>query len=169
MNASAQPATATVAASFAEAVAQCRGCDYTIDWWTRGGEPGPGNTSDKLTVTTRDGFTRATYVTARFDTAYENNARAQEYSVSLNRPQADALLHALDGDGLFARTFEAEGRENLADGVKDTVRVEFARGRFEKTLVELAPDQLAQAVRARNALAAAITQQGPGRDLNKAR
>lgn len=161
--------TATADADYAAAVAQCRDCDLSVDWWTRGGAPGPSWTSDKLTVVSHAGLTRATYIRARFDPAYDKNFRAVEYQAAVNRSEAESLVRALDGDGLFARRLAAEERGDLADGIKDTITVELDRRRFDKTVIAVEPDQLAQAAAARNRLVQIVMAAAKGRDLNARR
>jgi hypothetical protein len=154
--------------AFQQSVASCgEDCEYTVDWWTRGGEPGPGYTSDKLTVTVANGFARATYVKSRFDPAYEGNFRALQYTSAINRSEADAFLRALEKDEAFSRYFAGEDRLNLADGIKDTVGVHFADQSYEKTMVESEAADLANAKVIRNGLAGRLEQAGRGTDLNR--
>lgn len=150
---------------FAQAVTNCRGCDFTVDWWARGGEPGPGYTSDKLTVVADAGGAEATYIKARFDPAFETGFRALRHTARLSRSEAEELLRAIGRNGLFDRHVAAEDRGDLADGIKETVSVTFPESSFSKTLIEAEPDDFAGAAELRDAISRRL-EQAPGQDLN---
>lgn len=154
-------------AGFADAVAGCRDCEFSVDWWTRGGEPGPGYTSDKLTVAAGKDAARATYIKTRFDPAFEGGFRALRFAGYVDRAEAERLLAAFDRDRLFDRRFAAEGRGDLADGVKDTIEVKLPSSTFAKTMVEIDDADLAEARKLRDALSARLEAAGRGEDLNE--
>lgn len=151
---------------YATALAQCRDCPVEVIWWTRGGEPGPGYTSDKLTITAREGLLTGVYVKTRFDPAYENSFRAIQYRDSLPRAAVEAMLVALRDDAVFDTHFKSEDRGNLADGIKDTLTATIDGKTFEKAMVATTPDEIARAKTARNQIAALLEQTRTPRDLS---
>jgi hypothetical protein len=151
---------------YATALAECGDCPIQVIWWTRGGEPGPGYTSDKLTITAHEGLLTGVYVKTRFDPAYENSFRAIQYRDSLPRAAIEAMLVALRDDAVFDTHFKSEDRGNLADGIKDTLTATVDWRTFEKNMVATTADEIARAKTARNQIAALLEQARDQRDLS---
>ncbi len=116
----------------------------TFVWWARGGEPGPGYTSDRLELTIADVNSAATakYIRARFDRAYEPPFLSEEFSAMVPAETWRAVLSSLEGERLFEAAFPSEGRSNVADVVKETFSITADGVTKEKTLYGPAAGEL---------------------------
>ena len=113
-----------------------------MSWWTRGGEPGPGYTSDKLDVVVSGRTISGTYVRARFDQSYDPPFKPEEFTGDVPDDLWHALSAAIDGEQIFARHLPAEDKADLADALKDTIEVVVDGQVTTKTMYDLAERDL---------------------------
>jgi hypothetical protein len=132
----------------------------SLSWWTRGGDPGPSYTSDKLDIAITDNVVSATYIRARFDAAYAPPFRSEEFAGNLPSTEWQSLFAAIDGDQMFDKHIPAEDRSDLADALKDTVEVVAKTGKRTKTFYELSDDEFVASRAARNNIANFLVKHG---------
>jgi len=124
----------------------------TFSWWSRGGEPGPGYTSDKLDFQIEKNRAHGTYIRARFDTNYDPPFLSEQFTFSIPEQLCRDLLDALKRDKAFSSHFASEDRSNLADAIKDTINLTVGEQSEEKTLYGSETSELAASKAARNAI-----------------
>ncbi|MBR0773396.1 hypothetical protein JQ543_12520 [Bradyrhizobium diazoefficiens] len=134
----------------------------TFSWWSRGGEPGPGYTSDKLDVQIEKNGAGAhgTYIRARFDNSYEPPFLSEQYTSTVPEPLVRDLLAALERDKTYSLHFASEDRSNLADAIKDTIRLTVGEQSQEKTLYASESSELAASKAARNTIVRYLYENG---------
>jgi hypothetical protein len=143
--------------------------DFVLSWWVRGGEPGPGYTSDKLDVTLRHGSADGVYIRARWDPEYQGGFRSEAFSAALGGGEWRELLAALASGRLFGAHFASEDRADLADAVKETIELRAAGRLAAKTLYGSDKAELRPAKDQRNRLARLLTETGERRERTKRR
>ncbi len=125
-------------------IARCEpNCPLTFLWWTRGGEPGPGYTSDHLTITFEERRIAGAYIRARFDQTRDPPFKALQYDGDLPPAARAELMTLLVKETPFDRHMPSEDRDDLADAIKDTIQVVLAGRQFEKTLYQSNAAELA--------------------------
>lgn len=121
-----------------------------FSWWDRGGEPGPGYTSDKLECNVQNGSARGTYIRARFNQDYDPPFLSEQFTSTLPENLCRALLDALNRESAFSKHFASEDQSNLADAIKSTIQLSIGGHVDEKTLYNSTPSELAESKNARN-------------------
>jgi len=124
----------------------------TFCWWARGGEPGPGYTSDKLDIEINDQRIVGTYIRARFDANYDPPFLSEQFTSQIPKQLYRDLVEALENDQVFRSHFASEDQSNIADAIKDTIRLTIGERSDEKTLYESDKSELAASKAARNAI-----------------
>lgn len=124
----------------------------TFSWWARGGEPGPGYTSDKLDLEINGQSIVGTYIRARFDANFDPPFLSEQFTSQVPEQLYRDLVEALENDRAFSSHFVSEDRSNLADAIKDTIRLTIGERSDEKTLYESDKSELAASKAARNAI-----------------
>lgn len=113
-----------------------------FSWWVRGGEPGPGWTSDALEVRHAGGRVVALYTRSR--TVFDNRmvSRADEFEMEVRPEMLGELARMLLATGLFARTLAEEDDRGMRDILKETWELQRGVDRLAKTLYEPFPAEL---------------------------
>lgn len=136
------------------------GAVVVFAWWVRGGEPGPGYTSDKVEVRATEGSVIASYIRARFDQAYETSFRAEEFSGQIPLSLWANLRHSLKQETPFLTRFESELRSNVMDILKGTISVSINGQAEEKTLFGSTAEELPMVKSACNEIAIHLIDHG---------
>jgi hypothetical protein len=132
----------------------------TFSWWSRGGEPGPGYTSDKLDVQIEKNRAHGTYIRARFDPSYDPPFLSEQFTAWIPEQLSRDLLEALERDKAYSSHFASEDRSNLADAIKDTISLKVGERSQEKTLYASEISELAASKAARNAIVRYLYENG---------
>ena len=131
-----------------------------FSWWWRGGEPGPGYTSDKLDFEIQKNHADGTYIRARFDAAYEPPFLSEQFNAPLPEKLFRELLDSMNREKLFGSHFGSEDRFNVADAIKDTVSLTVGSASQEKTLYNSDASELRASKKARDAIAKYLVDHG---------
>jgi hypothetical protein len=148
-----------VAAMSATSPAQNQG-PVTLGWWSRGGEPGPGYTSDKLDLQLQGNHARGTYIKARFDREYDPPFLSEQFAYTVPERLWRDLFEALEREKAFATHFVSEDRSNIADIIKDTIALTAGQRSQEKTFYGSEKTELPASKAARNAIAQYLHDRG---------
>jgi hypothetical protein len=140
----------------------------TVLWWTRGGEPGPGYTSDKLELRiAQAGPAEGSYVRARFNKSYDPPFLSEEYSIYVPRELWLKLVQAIGEEDLFDTKLPSEGRSDIADAIKETIRIEIGKRSYEKTLYLSEPNELIRSKEALNQIVRFLVERGSHKIRNR--
>lgn len=131
-----------------------------FSWWERGGEPGPGYTSDELECSIQNGKARGTYTRARFNQEYDPPFLSEQFSSTVPENLCRGLLDALARENLFSKHFSSEDQSNLADAIKTTIHLSVGGRVEEKTLYNAGPSELAASKDARNLIVKYLFERG---------
>jgi hypothetical protein len=119
-------------------ISQAAGFSY----WSRGGDPGEGYSSDLLAFRATGGEIAGEYVRTRFDEAYDPPYLSERFARPVAVPEADAIVQAALASDLFSRTLTAETQPPVADILKETWTLTWSGQELSKTLFEPLPDDL---------------------------
>jgi hypothetical protein len=125
----------------------------TLSWWSRGGEPGPGYTSDKLDIHIENNHAIGTYIRARFNTNYNPPFLSEQFTSSIPEQFFRDLLTALEREKIYDQHFASEDRSKLADAIKDTISLSVAGRSQQKTLYASEKSELATSKAVRDRIA----------------
>lgn len=132
------------ASTGSEPAAAPRSAPVQMSWWTRGGEPGPGYSSDKLELAVAGETVTGTYIRARFDASNDPPFKAEQFTGDVPPAAWDKLRAALDDERVFGRHFPSEDQADLADALKDTVELSTAGQTRTKSFYGLPDADLAR-------------------------
>ena len=109
---------------------------WHLNWWKRGGEPGPDWLSDNIDLVTIQGRTKGQYIRTRNAPMPPFQSQAEKFTGEIPPEIAVKLLQTLFIQRIFERTFPSEQRINLADAVSQTFDLTLENMHLVKTLYE---------------------------------
>jgi hypothetical protein len=137
-----------------------------IEYWDRGGPPGPGYESDHLVFKTDAGRPVEIYTRARFDRGFNPPFRAEEYVHSLDGAAFRAVCAQILASDVFGTSFDEEKPVPIGDVTKISLTLRSGNGELSKLFYQRIPDRLAELDRSlRDRMAADRT--GTPRFLNR--
>lgn len=139
------------------------GRDIAFSWWARGGEPGPGYTSDKIEIRAAENAIHGSYIRARFNDDYEPPFLSEEFSALIPQSLWQRLRSALSQDNPFGIHLPSEDRGNVADILKETISLSIGGHVTEKTVFGSGPEELPSLKSARNEVAQYLVDNGTRR------
>lgn len=139
-----------------------------IEYWDRGGPPGPGYESDQLVLAAERGATLCTHTSARFDGTFEPPFRAEERTCPADPAAVRALCKALADLDVLGASFAEEKPIAVGGATKITITVREGSTEIAKTYYDHLPARLLPLVALVRAHIAAAQQTAP-RQLNRTR
>lgn len=139
-----------------------------IEYWDRGGPPGPGYESDQLVLKVDGGAAVAIHTRARFDGAFDPPFCAEERICAADPAAVRALCRALVDLDVLGASFAEEKPIAVGGATKITITVREGGSEVAKTYFDHLPSRLTPLValvRAHLALASAAVP----RELNRRR
>jgi hypothetical protein len=114
-----------------------------IEYWDRGGPPGPGYESDQLVLKVDQGRLVALHTRARFDGAFEPPFCAEERTCAADPAAVRALCHALADLDVIGTSFPEEKPIPVGGATKITVTVREGSTEVARTYHDHLPARLA--------------------------
>lgn len=142
--------------------------DLQIEYWDRGGPPGPGYESDQLILKVDRGRPVVLHTRARFDGAFDPPFRAEERIAPADLAAARALCRSLAELDLLGTTFPEEKPIAVGGATKITVTVREGKSEIARTYHDHLPARLAPLKALVQAHIDAASQAVP-RELNRRR
>ncbi|MFO0762287.1 MAG: hypothetical protein U0359_37960 [Byssovorax sp.] len=142
--------------------------DLQIEYWDRGGPPGPGYESDQLVLKVDRGAQISVHTSARFDGTFEPPFRAEERICPADPAALRALCRALADLDVLGTSFPEEKPIPVGGATKITITVREGTTEIAKTYYDHLPARLAPLVGLVQAHVRAASQAVP-RQINRKR